>query len=110
MKLLPFLTWCHPQNLPEEIIELAKSISKDGNSNFTVSGIVPRYGKLDEKVRSVNRLLRIYSRNMDMRFVGHENINPRKYLNRSGLHLNNLGTPILTVNFSNVLNSLDLEQ
>ena len=99
-----------PQNIAEEIVELAKSISKDCNSNVTVSGIVPRYGKLNEKVRSVNRLLRIYCRNMDMRFVGHENINPSKHLNCSGLHLNHLGTPILIVNFLNVLNSLDLEQ
>ena len=43
-------------------------------------------------------------------FVGHENINPSKHLNLSGLHLNHLGTPILTVNFFNVLNSLDSEQ
>ena len=99
-----------PQNIAEEIVQLAKSISKDCNSNVTISGIVPRYGKLNEKVRSVNRLLRIYCRNMDMRFVGHENINPSKHLNRSGLHLNHLGTPILTVNFLNVLNSLDSEQ
>ena len=99
-----------PQNEAEEIVELAKSISKDCNSNVTVSGIVPRYGKLNEKVRSVNRLLRIYYRNMNMLFVGHENINPRKHLNRSGLHLNHLGTPILTVNSLNALNSLDLEQ
>ena len=47
---------------------------------------------------------------MDVRFVGHENINPSKHLNCSGLHFNHLGTPILTVNFLNVLNSLDLEQ
>ena len=99
-----------PQNVAEKIVELAKSISKDCNSSFTVSGIVPRYGELNEKVRSVNRLLRIYCRNMDMRFVGHENINPSKQLNRSGLHLNHSGTPILTVNFFNVLNSSDSEQ
>ena len=30
-----------PQNVAEEIAELAKSMSKDGNSNVTVSGIVP---------------------------------------------------------------------
>ena len=95
-----------PQNIAEEIAELDKSISKNCNSNVTVSGIVPRYGKLNEKVRSVNRLLRIYCRNMDMRFVGHENINPSKHLNCSGLHLNHLGTPIFIVNFLNVLNSL----
>ena len=38
-----------------------------------------------------------------------ENVNPSKHLNLSGLHLNHLGTPILTVNFLNVLNSLDSE-
>ena len=47
---------------------------------------------------------------MDIRFVGHENINPSTHLNCSGLHFNDLGTPILTVNFLNVLNRLDLEQ
>ena len=49
-----------PKNVAEKIVKQAKSISKDCNSNVTVSGIVPRYGKLNEKVRSVNRLLRIY--------------------------------------------------
>ena len=99
-----------PQNIAEEITELAKSITEDCNNNVTVSGIVPRYGKLNWKVRSVNRLLRIYCRNMDICFVGPENINPSKYLNCSDLHLYHLGTPILTVNFLNVLNSLDSEQ
>ena len=99
-----------PQNIAEEIVELVKSISIDCNSKVTVSGIVPRYGQLNEKVRYVNRLRRIYYRNMDIGFVGHENINPSKHLNCSGLHLNHLGTPILTVNFLNVLNSLDSEQ
>ena len=61
-------------------------------------------------MRSVNRLLRIYCRNLDIRFVGRENINPSKHLNRSALHLNHLGTPVLTVNFLDVLNSLDSEQ
>ena len=98
------------QNVAEEIVELAKSISKDCNSSVTVSGIVPRYGKLNEKVRSANRLLRIYCRNMDMHFVGNENINPSKHLNRSRLHLNHLGTPILSADFLNVLDSLDSEQ
>ena len=99
-----------PENIAEEIVELAKSISKDCSSNVTVSGIVPRYGKLNEKVRSVNRLLRIYCRNKNLRYVGHDNINPTKHLSRSGLHLNHLGTPILSANFLNVLNSLDSEQ
>ena len=100
----------NPQNIAKKIVELAKSNSKDCNSNITVSGIVPRYGKLNEKVRSVSRLLQIYCRNMEMHFVGHENINPSKHMNRSQLHLNHLDTSILIVNFLNVLNGLDSEQ
>ena len=61
-------------------------------------------------MRSINRVLQIYCRNKDIRFVGHKNINPSKHLNRSGLHVNHLDTPILTVNFLNVLNSLDSKQ
>ena len=45
------------QNIAEEIVELVKSVTKDCNSNVTASGIVPRYGKLHEKMRSsVSRL------------------------------------------------------
>ena len=43
------------QNIADEIVDLDKSISKDCNSNVTASGIVPRDGKLNEKVRSFNR-------------------------------------------------------
>ena len=57
------------QNIAEEIAKLAKSITKDCKSNVTVSVIVPTYGKLNEKVKSVNCLLQIYCRNMDIRFV-----------------------------------------
>ena len=59
-----------PQNIAKEIVEQAKSTSKDCNSNVTVSGIVPRYGKLNEKVRSVNRLLRIYCGKMNIVLLG----------------------------------------
>ena len=36
-----------PQNIFEEIVKLAKSITKDCNSNVSVPGIVPRHGKLN---------------------------------------------------------------
>ena len=81
-----------------------KPIIEDCNSNRNVSGIVPRYGKLNKKVRSVNHYLQISSENINIRFIGHENINPSKYLNRSDQHLSHLRAPIfLTVNFLNIL-------
>ena len=54
-----------PQNVPEEIFKLTKSITKHCSSNVTVSAIIPRYGNLNQKVRSVNCLSQIYCRNMD---------------------------------------------
>ena len=46
------------QNIAEEIVELVKSVTKDCNSNVTASGIVPRYRKLNEKMKySVSCLL-----------------------------------------------------
>ena len=54
------------QNIAEETVKVGKSITKDCNSNVTVPGIVSRYSNLNEKVRSVDRLLQIYWRNMDV--------------------------------------------
>ena len=98
-------------NIAEVIVQLAKSIKKNCSSNVTASGVVYRYVMSIQKVRSVNCLLQIYCRNMDIRFVGHDNINPdSKHLNSSCLHLNHLDMSILSANFLNVLNSLDSEQ
>ena len=48
------------QNIAEETVKVGKSITKDCNSNVTVPGIVSRYSNLNEKMRSVDRLLQIY--------------------------------------------------
>ena len=69
-----------PQNVAAEIIELSKLIIKDCKRNTAVSGIVSRYGKLNKMLRSVNCLLRVRCRRKEIRFIGHKNINPSKYL------------------------------
>ena len=66
-------------NIVKEFVKLTKSITKDCNSDVIVSDIVGRCNKLNEKVRSVNRLLRIYCRNLDIRFVGRKPYKPYKY-------------------------------
>ena len=48
------------QNVAEEIFKLTKSITKHCSSNI----IIPRYGNLNKKVRSVKCLSHIYCRNM----------------------------------------------
>ena len=67
------------RNIVKEFVKLSKSITKDCNSDVIVSGIVGRCNKLNEKVRSVNRLLRIYCRNLDIRFAGRKPYKPYKY-------------------------------
>ena len=98
-----------PQVVANDIFELAQSTKIESGSNVIISAIVPGYGKLNEKVRTLNHLLRIYCKNSDIGFLSHENINPKKHCNNSGLHLNYLGNPILTVNFLNAMNDLDWE-
>ena len=39
-----------PQNIATEILKLGISITKDCSRNVTVSGIFPRYGKVNENV------------------------------------------------------------
>ena len=39
-----------PQNITTEILKLGISITKDCSRNVTVSGIFPRYGKVNENV------------------------------------------------------------
>ena len=46
---ISFYIESEPQNIAEEILELAKSIRKDRNNNVTVSCIYSGYGKLNEK-------------------------------------------------------------
>ena len=70
-----------------------------------VSGIVQRGDDLNEKSKSVNKILQQICQSINMGFIPHDNINPARHLNRSNLHLNFNGTGIMSKNFVNVLKS-----
>ena len=73
------------------ILNLAMTSKTDTNSVF-ISGIVPRSGKLNEKVSKINSILRYECNVRNIFFIDNKQISPRFHCNRSGLHLNYYGT------------------
>ena len=83
-----------------KIVERVESIKTEDN-NFVLSAIVPRGDKLNEKAGEVNNLLEKAQKQMDL--VKYSNINTKRHLNRSKLHLNGYGKSIFIRNFRNYL-------
>ena len=76
------------------IIDLAKSMKTDSR-NITISTIIPRGDKLNNKANEVNNFLMQLCRDCNILFTDHsKNINPHKHLNRSKLHFNFTGDRI----------------
>ena len=72
-----------------------------------MSEIVPRKEYLNEKVGSINDLLKIYCKNMI--FLSHDNINAKEHCKSRGLHLNSRGESIFFDNYTKLLDNLDSE-
>ena len=77
------------------ILNLAMTCKTDTNSVF-ITAIVPRSGKLNEKVSKINSILRYECNVRNICFIDNKQISPRFHCNRSGLHLNYYGTKKLT--------------
>ncbi len=79
------------------IITLAKYIKSHG-IQVVVSGLVPRYDKLEPERVKVNFVLRDMCNVESIEYLDHSNIDPSKHLNRSKLHLNSTGDGIMADN------------
>ena len=88
--------------IAEEIVELARSIKSDV-TEIAVSGIVPRNDELHMKGLDVNEMLKQKLSRCNIPYIDNENIDPKRHLNNSGLHLNYKGTSILANNFINYI-------
>ena len=64
------------------MINLSKSVSEESGSNVIISGLVPRKGFLNARVRNVKNRLRNYCRNPILTFLKHDNINAKTYCNK----------------------------
>ena len=80
-----------PKNISEEIITLAKSMKTENNN------IVCCAYSFREKVDEVNAHLEEVCAEKDMAIITHANINPKRQLNKSRLHLNDAGIFVLVV-------------
>ena len=82
--------------------QTAESIKKEDN-NVKLSAIVPRGDKLNEKAEKVNSLLEKACNQKQIDLIMHSNINTKRHLNRSRLHLNGYGKSIFIRNIRNYL-------
>ena len=92
--------------ISEEIVSLVGSM-KTENNKIIVSSIVCRVDSFREKVDEVNAHLEEIRALKDIAIITHGNINPKRHLNKSRLHLNDAGISVLVRNFKAFLTYLD---
>ena len=92
---------------PEEISEknFSKHLKSEVNKGF-VLGIVPSGDYYKEKAEAVNKVLKDTCAKENIHFICHSNINVKRDLNRSNLHLIDNEISALARNFKNFLNNL----
>ena len=86
-----------------DIINVAESL-KSTHSNVAVSAIVPRVDNFKEKAIEVNKYLVSKCQKKDIPLISHDNIIPKRHLNKSKLHLNNYGNGVFVRNLKEFLN------
>ena len=84
-------------------ITVAESL-KSTQSNFAVSAIVPRAYNFKEKAAEVNKCLVSKCQEKDISVVSHDNIIPKRHLNKSKLHFNNYGDGVFVKYLTECLN------
>ena len=95
-----------PEQIPMDILNLANSLKLDNNT-VIVSSIVPRDDENNKKADEVNIILEELCNANDVGMISHRNINPKRHLNRSRLHLNDAGVSLFVRNFRDFLNNFD---
>ena len=86
-----------------DIINVAESL-KSTHSNVAVSTTVPRVDNFKEKAAEVNKCLVLKCQEKDISLTSHDNIIPKRYLNKSKLHFNNYGNGVFVRNLKEFLN------
>ena len=95
-----------PEEISDKNITFFKHLKSDDN-DVVVSGIVPRGDSYKEKAEAVNKVLKDTCTKENMHFICHSNINVKRHLNRSNLHLNDNGISALVRNFKNFSNNFE---
>ena len=98
-----------PKKISEDIVTLVESMKTD-NNKIIVSSVVCRKNKFREKVDKVNAHLEEICAEKDIAIITHSNINPKRHLSTSRLHLNDAVISVLVRNFKAFLTNLDLQE
>ena len=91
-----------PTKISEDIVTLAESM-KTENNKIIVSSIVCPADSFREKVGKVT----LICAEKDIAIITHSNINPKRHLNKSRLHLNDAGISVFVRDFKAFLTNLD---
>ena len=75
------------------------------NNKIIISSIVCHADSFKEKVHEVNAPLEEICAEKDIAIITHSNINPKRHLNKSRLHLNDAGVSVLVRNLKLSLQS-----
>ena len=70
-----------PEEIANEITSLALSVKEKGHQ-IAVSGIFPHGDSFSKKAKDVNDCLEIKSKDHNIDFISHKNINTRSHLNQ----------------------------
>ena len=79
---------------------------KTKNNKIIASSIVCCTVSFRERVDEVNAYLEEICAEKDMAIITHSNINPKRHLNKSRIHLNDAGISVLVRNFKAFLTNL----
>ena len=86
-----------------DIINVAKSL-KSTHSNVAVLAIAPRADNFKGKAAEVYKCLVSKCRDKDIPLIFHDNITPKRHLNKSKLHFNNYGNDVFVKSLKEFLN------
>ena len=90
-----------PKLIADKIVETGESLKTD---NYVIlSAIVQRGEKLNEKTEEVNNVLEKVCNQKLIGLIKHSNINTKRHLNRSKLHLSGYGKSTFIGNIRNYL-------
>ena len=95
-----------PKEISEDKVTLAE-LMKTENNKIIVSSIVCCADRFREKVGKVNAHLEKICAEKDITIITDSNINLKRHLNKSRLHLNDAGISVLVRNFKAFLSNLD---
>ena len=92
--------------IAKEIANLAESAKKT-SSNIVVSDIVTLEDGYKTKADEVNKILEEICGKKGIPLIRNNNINSKRHLNRSRLHLNDTGVSVLVRNFKTFLTNFE---